>query len=185
MEKSLSDLKRFIDLTESKREKLVLEPLPYDKAGLAPVMSQETIDYQYGKLAKGYVDRYNRSEGDDGFNQAGAFLHNIYFNQFREPKNNNNPTGPILDFIEKHFKSWDKFKERFEEVAMTIQGSGWCFIDKKGKIKIIQNHEIRQDIIILIDFWEHAYNLDFRENKKKYLEKQWKIINWDKINEKL
>jgi superoxide dismutase len=58
-------------------------------------------------------------------------------------------------------------------------------LSKSGEIKTIKNHEIKKDIILLIDWWEHSYNIDFRADKKKYLEGQWKIMNWDKINEKL
>jgi hypothetical protein len=81
MEKSLSDLKRLVIEADTKKDKLVLEPLPYARTDLAPVMSENTIDYHYGKLAKGYVDRYNRGEGDDNFNHAGAFLHNIFYDE--------------------------------------------------------------------------------------------------------
>jgi Fe-Mn family superoxide dismutase len=90
-----------------------------------------------------------------------------------------------LEFINEHFKSWDKFKEQFEKTAMAIQGSGWAYLAKNGEIKTIKNHEIKQDIVLLIDWWEHAFNIDFRADKKKYLENQWKIIDWDIINTKL
>jgi len=95
------------------------------------------------------------------------------------------PSGAILEFIEKHYKSWDKFKETFETSAMKIQGSGWIYLSKDGKIKTIVNHEIKQDILLLIDWWEHAFNIDYRADKAKYLANQWKIIDWDRINIKL
>ena len=185
MEKSLSDLKRFIDLTESTREKLVLEPLPYSRTDLAPVMSKETIDYHYGKLAKGYVDRYNRSEGDDRFNQAGAFLHNIFFPQLKAPAGGNRPTGASLEFINKKFGSFDDMKAEFETTAMAIQGSGWVYLSRNGKIKTITNHEMRSDIILLIDFWEHAWSLDYQADKAKYLNNIWRAIDWSVINDRI
>jgi Fe-Mn family superoxide dismutase len=185
MEKSLSDLKRFIDLTESTRKKLVLEPLPYSRTELEPVMSKETIDYHYGKLAKGYVDRYNRNEGDDHFNQAGAFLHNIFFSQLKAPVGGNRPTGASLEFVNKKFGGFDDMKTEFETSAMAVQGSGWVYLSRNGKIKTIVNHEIRSDIILLIDWWEHSYNLQYREDKKSYLKNIWRAIDWSVINDRI
>ena len=78
MQKTLTELKEIIDLVETKKDILVLNPLPYKKTDLSPVMSKETLDYHYNALAKGYVDRYNKGEGDLEFNHAGAFLHNFH-----------------------------------------------------------------------------------------------------------
>ena len=93
------------------------------------------------------------------------------------------PEGDIEDFINKHFKSFDNFKKEFEKTAMSIQGSGWVYLSKSGKIKTITNHEVKKDIVLLIDWWEHSWALDYQADKKKYLENQWKIINWNHINE--
>jgi Fe-Mn family superoxide dismutase len=68
---------------------------------------------------------------------------------------------------------------------MGIQGSGWVYLADNGKIKTIVNHEIRQDIILLIDWWEHAWALDYQSDKKKYLQNQWKIINWNLISSRI
>ena len=88
----MSDIRNLINLVEAKaKHELVLEKLPYNRSGLAPVMSQATVDYHYGELAKGYVDRYNKGEGDADFNEAGAFLHNIFFPQLMPAKANNQP----------------------------------------------------------------------------------------------
>jgi Fe-Mn family superoxide dismutase len=159
--------------------------LPYARDGLGRSLSKQAIDYHYGKLYKGYVDRFNKGEGDIDFNEAGAFLHNIYFTQFKSPKNSNTPSGASEEFINQHFKSFDQFKAEFEKTAMGIQGSGWVYLARDGKIKTIVNHEIKQDIILLIDWWEHAWALDYQADKKKYLENQWKIVNWDIVNAKL
>jgi len=159
--------------------------LPYARDGLGRSLSKQALDYHYGKLYKSYVDRFNKGEGDIDFNEAGAFLHNIYFTQFKSPKNSNTPSGVSEEFINRHFKSFDQFKAEFEKTAMSIQGSGWVYLAQDGKIKTIVNHEIKQDIILLIDWWEHAWALDYQADKKKYLENQWKIINWDIVNAKL
>ena len=134
-------------LSEGKQQ-LVQENLPYGKSDLAPVMSEDTINYHYGKLYKTYVERYNEGEGDPDFNEAGAFLHNIYFGQLQKPEGANRPYDAILQFIEKHFDTFDSFKEEFEKTAMTIQGSGWAYLARDGSIKTIVNHEIKQTKII-------------------------------------
>jgi Fe-Mn family superoxide dismutase len=170
-------------LLEGRPDKLEIKKLPYDYDELDPAISEETIKYHYGKLAKTYAERYNNNEGDPVFNEAGVFLHNILFQQYQSPSGSNKPTGEILTFIEKHYKSFEKFKEAFAKEAMSIQGSGWVYLAKDGKIKIIKNHEIKKDIVLLIDWWEHAFSIDYRHDKKKYLDNQWKIINWDYINE--
>lgn len=170
-------------LNEGKTPKtLELKPLPYKKDELDPAISEDTINYHFGKLAKAYVTRFNDGEGDADFNEAGAFLHNILFAQYQAPTNSNDPDGSIGEFITKHFKTFDKFKEEFAKTAMAIQGSGWVYLARDGKIKTIVNHEIKQDIVLLVDWWEHAWALDYQSDKKKYLENQWKIINWNAIS---
>ncbi len=156
---------------------------PYD--GLGKSLSRQTIEYHYGKLYKTYVDRYNKGEGDPDFNEAGAFLHEILFSQYRQPTNSNKPQGSSEELINKHFKTFENFKESFEKEAMSIQGSGWVYLSKNGQIKTITNHQIKMDIVLLIDWWEHAWALDYQADKKKYLENQWKIIDWDVINSRV
>jgi len=173
-------------LNEGKTPKtLELLPLTYKKDELDPAISEDTINYHYGKLAKSYVTRFNDGEGDADFNEAGAFLHNILFQQYMAPSNSNTPSGSASEFIVKHWKTFEKFQEEFNKVAMGIQGSGWVYLADNGKIKTIVNHEIRQDIILLIDWWEHAWALDYQSDKKKYLQNQWKIINWNLISSRI
>ena len=93
------DIKQLITLVESKGKELELIKLPYGRGSLSPIMSKATIDYHYGKLAQGYVDRYNKGEGDPTFNEAGAFLHNILFSQFQHPRPSNQPRGASLNLI--------------------------------------------------------------------------------------
>jgi Fe-Mn family superoxide dismutase len=169
-------------LKEGKEHKLEILPLPYDHNELAPSISEDTINYHYGKLAKTYAERYNNGEGDATFNEAGVFLHNILFQQYQSPKSSNKPVGKILEVIEERYKSFDNFKEEFAKVAMSVQGSGWVYLAKDSTIKTIANHTIKKDIVLLIDWWEHAWALDYQHDKKKYLENQWKIINWEHIN---
>ena len=181
------DLRDTINLVEASTRPAKLEttPLPYGVKDLAPVMSAETIDYHYEHLAKGYAKRYNAGEGNANFNRAGSFLHNQFFPQLRSPKAANRPKGPVLTLIEEHYKTFEDFKEQFKETAMKIQGSGWIYLSTTGAIKTIANHQVRTDICLLVDWWEHAWALDYQSDKEKYLDNIWKIINWDICNDRL
>lgn len=169
-------------LSEGKTKKLETIKLPYSLDGLRPVLSKEAMDYHFEHLAKGYTKRYNNDEGDKDFNYAGHFLHDIYFKQFHAVQDNNLPNGPVLNLIKRKYTWWRDFKEQFKEEAMKIQGSGWIYMSYSGDIKTIVNHEVRDDILILVDWWEHAWALDYQADKHQYLENTWKIINWSHIN---
>lgn len=177
-------MRNFIQLLEEKSKPTDIEIIPrnFTDREVSPVLSKETIDLHYGKLAHGYADRYNKNEGDKEFNYAGVFLHNLLFTQYREVRNNNVPNGPMKGFIDKHFNSYDNMRSMFEEEAMKLQGSNWIYLAYDGSIKTIKNHEVRNDILLLVDWWEHAFLLDYGSDKKKYLREQWKIINWNVIN---
>jgi len=180
------DIRQTIDLIESNSQKtLELVRLPYGKNGLQPVMSAATIDNHYGKLARGYVDRYNNKEGDRAFNEAGAYLHNIFFTLLAAPKPNNRPTGPALALINRRYGDFSKFKDAMLKAAMGIQGSGWVYMARNGDIKTIRNHAIRSDIALLIDWWEHAWFTDYGTDKKRYFNNIWRIINWNAVNGRL
>ena len=169
-------------ILEGKQDQLTQLKLPYSRTDLSPALSEDTMNYHYGTLYKAYVERYNSNEGDSDFNEAGAFLHNILFDQYQAPEGSNRPTGAILEMIEDQFKTFNQFKEAFAKEAMGIQGSGWVYLARNGEIKTIKNHQIKNDILLLVDWWEHAWALDYQADKKKYLDNQWKIINWEKIN---
>jgi Fe-Mn family superoxide dismutase len=169
-------------LSEGRRKKLHTAELPYSHIDLQPVLSKETLEYHYDNLAKGYAKRYNNNEGDSDFNYAGWFLHEIYFSQFQTPQESGTPNGPVLNLIKRKYGWWRDFKDQFKEEAMKIQGSGWIYMSYNGDIKTIVNHEVRDDILILVDWWEHAWALDYQSDKKQYLENTWKIMNWSHIN---
>jgi Fe-Mn family superoxide dismutase len=181
----MSDIRQTLDLLESK-EKSRLEQikLPYPRTGLSPVMSSALVDLHYGKLYKGYVDRYNKGEGDAAFNEAGAYLHSIFFSQFKRP-GVSRPHGRILDIINYHHSTFVDFKKHFKEEAMKVQGSGWIYLSKSGQIRTIKNHAKRTDIALLVDMWEHAFQNDYGSNKAKYLDSIWRIIDWDAVNRRL
>lgn len=176
-------MRDLITLLESKsHEDIEIIKLNYKNDALAPVISRDSMKLHYDKLAHAYAERFNKHEGDSEFNYAGAFLHNVFFPQFRPSNNNNESNGPIGSLIKSKFKSWNNFQEEFSETAMTIQGSGWCYLARDASIKTIPNHQVRDDILILVDMWEHAYILDYGTDKAKYLSNIWKIFNWNVIN---
>lgn len=177
-------MREIITLVESRsrQEHIEIIPLNYSESDLAPVLSQDNIKFHYGKLAHGYAERFNDDVGDSEFNYAGVFLHNMLFTQYREPRTNNKPNGPILTLINSKFKNWDNFREEFKTEAMKIQGSGWCYLSRSGEIHTIPNHEVRDDILILVDMWEHAFQMDYGSDKSRYLDNIWRIINWSVIN---
>ena len=180
-------MREYLNLIEetTRPAKLETTPLPYGPNDLEPVMSEATIDYHYGELAKGYAKRYNAGEGNDDFNRAGSYLHNKFFPQFRKPKSGNRPKGASAELIQSKFKTFEDFQDALKLEAMKIQGSGWIYLSTTGEIKTIKNHAVRTDIALLIDWWEHAWALDYQSDKEKYLDNIWRIIDWTVINQRL
>jgi len=183
----LPHLREHIDLVEAttRPAKLETTPLSYGLKDLDPVMSEDTLEYHFEHLAKGYARRYNSGEGDPDFNRAGSYLHNRLFPQFRKPRAGNRPRGAIAELIESKFKTYEDFQEAIKLEAMKLQGSGWVYLSTSGEIKTIRNHAVRTDIALLIDMWEHAFSIDYRWDKEKYLNNIWRIIDWNVINERL
>jgi Fe-Mn family superoxide dismutase len=184
---NLKQLKNIIIEADSRRETLVQESLPYERTELEPVLSKQSLDYHYGKLARAYVDRYNAKEGDDEFNYGGAVLHNLFFPQLMPAKSGNGPTGASQELINKKYGNFQNFKENLAKTAMSIQGSGWVYMDTAGEIKTIANHEYKKSmkIALLIDWWEHVWALDYEHDRQKYLNNIWRIIDWTVVNDRL
>jgi Fe-Mn family superoxide dismutase len=180
-------MREYLNLIEAttRPAKLETTPLPYGTKDLDPVMSEATLDYHFEHLAKGYAKRYNADEGNADFNRAGSYLHNKFFPQFRKPKVGNRPKGASAELIESKFKTFEDFQDAVKQEAMKIQGSGWIYLSTTGEIKTIKNHAVRTDIALLIDWWEHAWALDYQSDKEKYLDNIWRIIDWAVINQRL
>ena len=175
-------------LSESKdKREIYQDKLKFGKDELDPVMSEATIKYHYDGLAAKYSDRYNKGEGDPDFNYGGAVLHNIFFANLIPPQAANKPTGDSKSIIDDLYGDFEKFKEAFEKEFMAAQGSNWIYMDYAGKLHTIRNHEYRKGmkIALLIDAWEHAWALDYQQDKAKYLSNIWRIINWETVNIRL
>lgn len=175
---------RYTNILENK-EKLDLIELSYKFQDLNSVFSKDSVKFHYDVLSRGYVDRFNKNEGDEVFNRAGAFLHNIWWAQFKTPSDTNKPMGVSLAFIDKHFETYPDFKNQIIDLGTKFQGSGWIYLANDGSIKEIKNHSVKNDIILLIDLWEHAYYLDYPADKKSYLKSIWRCIDWNVINDRI
>jgi Fe-Mn family superoxide dismutase len=175
-------------LSESKdNREIYQDKLNFGKDEFAPVMSEATIKYHFDGLAAKYSERYNAGEGDPDFNYGGAVLHNIFFANLIPPQAANKPTGLSKSIIDDVYGDFEKFKEAFEKEFMAAQGSNWIYMDKKGSLHTIHNHEYKKtmQIALLVDAWEHAWALDYQQDKAKYLKNIWRIVNWDVVNIRL
>ncbi len=187
-----------------------LPPLPYDKAALAPHISAETLEFHYGKHHQAYVTNLNKllegkpeasksleeiilsSEGGVFNNAAQIWNHTFYWHSMK-PQGGGAPTGDIAAAITRDFGSFDKFKEEFTAAATTQFGSGWAWLVlDKGKLAVTKtgNADLPlkhgQKALLTIDVWEHAYYIDFRNARPKYIETfLGHLANWDFANENL
>jgi Fe-Mn family superoxide dismutase len=180
-----------------------LPELPYAMDALAPHISKETLEYHYGKHHKTYVDNLNKlipgtefeklsleeiikkSSGGIFNNAAQIWTHSFYWNCL-SPKGGE-PSGTLADAIKKSFGSSDEFKQKFSQTAITTFGSGWAWLVKNaaGDLEIISTSNAGCPLtegktpLLTCDVWEHAYYIDYRNARPKYVETFWKIVNWD------
>ena len=191
--------------------KFELISLPYSPNELEPVISAETIAFHHGKHLQTYVNNLNallpgsgfedmtleeivsKSEGGI-FNNAGQILnHNLYFTQFRSPRENNQPNGRIGEAIVGQFGSFDTFREEFQKKGATLFGSGWVWLssDSDGKLVITQEPNAGNPLtkgltpLLTFDVWEHAYYLDYQNRRPDYQAALWQLIDWDEVNRRL
>jgi Fe-Mn family superoxide dismutase len=180
-----------------------LPPLPFAKDALAPVISAETIDFHYGKHHQAYVTNLNNLIPDTEFehlsleeiikkasggvfnNAAQVWNHTFYWNCL-SPNGGGAPTGALADAINAKFGSFEEFKKQFNQSAATNFGSGWTWLVKNadGSIEIFNTSNAGTPItsgkqaLLTVDVWEHAYYIDYRNARPKYLETIWDKINW-------
>jgi Fe-Mn family superoxide dismutase len=181
-----------------------LPALPYAKDALAPVISAETIEYHYGKHHQTYVTNLNnlikgtefenasleeivlKSNGGIFNNAAQVWNHTFYWNGFK-PNGGGAPKGELAVAIDKAFGSFEEFKKQFSQKAMTTFGSGWAWLvkNKDGSLTLESTSNAGtpltsgQTPLLTIDVWEHAYYVDYRNARAKYVEEFWSIVNWD------
>jgi Fe-Mn family superoxide dismutase len=181
-----------------------LPALPYAQDALEPVISAETIDYHYGKHHQAYVTNLNNlvpgtdfedapledivmnSEGGLFNNAAQVWNHTFYWNGL-SPNGGGEPTGALADAINVAFGSFEDFKDAFIKSAVGNFGSGWTWLVKNedGTLEIFNTDDADTPLrhgkkpLLTVDVWEHAYYIDYRNARPKYLEEIWKIVNWD------
>jgi len=181
-----------------------LPALPYANDALAPHISAETLEFHYGKHHQTYVTNLNnlikgtsfadaslesiisRSEGGMFNNAAQIWNHTFYWNSL-SPKGGGEPTGALADAINSTFGSFEEFKTEFTKCAVTTFGAGWGWLVKNasGELELVSTSNAGcpltegQTPILTCDVWEHAYYIDYRNARPKYLEAFWSLVNWE------
>lgn len=192
--------------------KIEMPKLAYATTALEPVISEQTINFHYGKHLQNYVNTLSSLVKDtewggksveeivkgapEGpiFNNAGQVLnHALYFEQFRAPRHNNLPEGRILNAINDAFSNFDNFKAQFTQAATTLFGSGWAWLSQQADGKLVITKEtngsnpLRHGLTPLygLDVWEHSYYLDFQNRRADHVAASWDIIDWEKVEGRL
>jgi len=181
-----------------------LPELPYSRDALEPYISQETLEYHYDKHHAGYVKKLNNGIEGSGFegkslediiinadpgglynNAAQVWNHAFYWHCMTADQSD--PEGELAQAIDKSFGSFEKFKDKFSEVAAGQFGSGWGWLvqDDSGSLKVISTKDADNPItdnmtpLLTCDVWEHAYYIDYRNDRAKYIDNFWSVVNWD------
>lgn len=181
-----------------------LPPLPYTQDALEPVISKETLEYHYGKHHKTYVDNLNnmvpgteyegkgleeiiKSASGGVFNNAAQVWNHTFYWNCLKPNGGGKPSGELATAIDRAFGSFEKFQEEFTKLAIGTFGSGWAWLVKKadGSLALSSTSNAATPLItsdkplLTCDVWEHAYYIDYRNARAKYVEGFWKLVNWD------
>jgi len=181
-----------------------LPDLPYEKNALEPHISAETLEYHYGKHHQTYVDKLNGMvEGTDDagksleeiigsstgglFNNAAQVWNHTFYWHCLSPNGGGSPDGELAEAIQRDFGSYDNFVEKFNQSAVGNFGSGWTWLVKNpdGTLAIVNTDDAGTPLtgegkpLLTCDVWEHAYYIDYRNARPKYLEAFWKLVNWN------
>jgi len=181
-----------------------LPALPYARDALAPHISAETIDFHYGKHHQTYVTNLNNQiagtdfEGKDletiirsstggMFNNAAQVWNHTFYWNCLAPNAGGQPSGKLLDAINSAFGSFDALKEKFTQTALTTFGSGWAWLVQRpdGSLALVSTSNAATPLtgedraLLTCDVWEHAYYVDYRNARAKYVEAFWNLVNWD------
>jgi Fe-Mn family superoxide dismutase len=197
-----------------KPKSYALPQLPYGYDQLQPYISKEQLTLHHQKHHQAYVNSANailerldkaRKEGTDldvkatlkelSFHIGGHLLHSLFWaNLAPSDKGGGKPTGPLGTALEKEFGSLERFKKEFSLAATSVEGSGWaalsfCRQTNRPIIMQIEKHNANVypmfTILMVIDVWEHAYYLDYKNERAKFVDAFWNIVNWDEVNKRL
>lgn len=180
-----------------------LPELPYAKNALEPTISAETLEYHHDKHHKTYVETLNKLipgtefenkslediiKGSSGaiFNNAAQVWNHTFYWNCMSPEGGGEPSGELAEAIKKAFGSFDAFKEEFTKTAIGTFGSGWAWLVKKknGSLALASTTGAGNPMtsgdqpLLTCDVWEHAYYIDYRNLRAKYLESFWNLVNW-------
>ncbi len=201
-------------ITVEKGKFYVLPKLPYNYKDLEPYVSEEQLKIHHEKHHQGYVNGANaileklekaRKDGVDldikstlkalSFNIGGHILHSLFWpNLAPSGKGGGEPHGVLGNAIEKEFGNFERFKKEFSQAAVSVEGSGWaalsfCRQTNRPIIMQIEKHNTNIyptfRILMVLDVWEHAYYLDYKNARAKFVDAFWKIVNWDEVNKRL
>lgn len=187
----------------------ILPKLPYAMNALTPYISEETLEYHYGKHHLAYVNNLNnlikntefaeasleetimKSTGPIFNNAAQVWNHTFYWHCLT-PNSSLEPQGQLADAIKKKFGSFEEFKKLFTQTAISTFGSGWAWLAREGtgELEIISTSNAgtpmqqHKKALLTCDVWEHAYYIDYRNARPNYVDNFWKIVNWDFVEEK-
>lgn len=187
----------------------VMPQLPYGQDALSPYMSKETLEYHYGKHLQTYVDNLNKliagtpyenmpleeivkkAEGGIFNNAAQTWNHTFFFQSLTAAQ----PEMPakLVEALNEAFGSVETFKEQFTKAALGLFGSGWVWLaaDKDHKLSIVSEPNAGNPLtkgllpVMVIDVWEHAYYIDYRNRRAAFVEAFWKVVDWNKVAERL
>jgi Fe-Mn family superoxide dismutase len=198
-----------------KVKSFTLPKLPYDYTALAPYISEAQLKLHHDKHHQAYVNGANadfekldkaRQENADAdmkailkdlsFNVGGHMLHTTFWTNMAPAGKGGGgqPGGAIADVINKEFGSFDRFKKEFAKAAASTEGSGWAALAmhpciERPLIIQIEKHNVNLypgfSILMVLDVWEHAYYLDYKNERPKFVDAFWNIVNWDRVNKNL
>ncbi len=197
-----------------KIKSFTLPKLPYDYTALAPYISEQQLKLHHDKHHQAYVNGANaifekldkaRTENTDAdmkalmkelsFNVGGHLLHTTFWeNMAPAGKGGGKPGGAVADMIDMGFGSFERFKKEFTMVATSTEGSGWAALAVhpcigRPLIMQIEKHNVNVyptfNILMVLDVWEHAYYLDYKNERPKFVEAFWNLVNWDQVNKNL
>ena len=186
-----------------------LPSLPYAPDALKPIISEETLEYHYGKHHQAYVNNLNKllpgsafsessleeiirqSDGGIFNNAAQVWNHTFYFTSF-SPGGKREPEGSLKKEIDNSFGSYAEFRDEFSKAAATLFGSGWAWlvIDKNGRLRIMQESNAGNPLrnghkpMLTWDVWEHAYYIDYRNRRPDYINAFWDVLDWDIVEKR-
>ena len=191
-----------------------LPELPYNRNALNPFITEETLDYHYGKHHSAYVNNLSNLIKDTPmeedniemlikkgyeknnvglFNNAAQHWNHSFFWHCMSPNGGKAPNGKIKSLIDRDFNSFSNFQEQFSSMAAKLFGAGWAWLaqDQEGILEILALKDAHTPLtegktpILTLDVWEHAYYIDYRNARPKFIQGFWEIVNWEFANQNI